>query len=66
MSDQKITYQEATMEIENIVAKIENEELDVDELASYVKRASYLLSICKAKLRKSEEELNKALEDFSK
>ena len=33
MSDQKLTYKDAVEELENIVNDIENENIDVDELA---------------------------------
>jgi exodeoxyribonuclease VII small subunit len=57
-----MSYKEALSEIERIVDKIENEELDVDELSVLVKRASELLQWCKKKLRATEEELNASLD----
>lgn len=61
-----ITYAEAISEIEEIVEKIENNELDVDELTENVKRVSDLIKFCKAKLRSTEEEVEKILQDFDK
>ncbi len=61
MVKKKITYQDAIAEIENILAKIENKELDVDELADNVKKVSTLIKICKDKLYKTEEEVEKIL-----
>ena len=43
---------------------IESGEMDVDDLTSKVKRASVLLDICNKKLRKTEEELDKIVEDI--
>jgi exodeoxyribonuclease VII small subunit len=57
-----MSYKVALSEIERIVDKIENEELDVDELSVLVKRASELLQWCKKKLRATEEELNASLD----
>ena len=51
-------------EIEEIVAKIENEELDVDMLAKNVKRVSELLKFCKTKLKKTGEEVDQILQDI--
>jgi exodeoxyribonuclease VII small subunit len=64
MPKKNITYSEAIAEIEVIVEKIENNELDVDELAQNVKRVADLVKLCKAKLRATEEEVEKILKDF--
>lgn len=64
MPSKKITYAEAISEIEEIVEKIENNELDVDELTENVKRVSDLIKFCKAKLKSTEEEVDKILKDF--
>jgi len=60
----EISYAEALTELESILSKIENEELDVDELSSTVKRVSYLMRICRQKLRKTEAEVEKILNDM--
>ncbi|MBU0763934.1 MAG: exodeoxyribonuclease VII small subunit [Bacteroidetes bacterium] len=64
MSKKKITYSEAIEEIEDILARIEEDELDVDELSEKVKRISYLIRICKEKLHKTEKEVEKILEEM--
>ena len=56
------TYTEAVAEIERILARFRNEEMDVDSLAAEVRRATELIAVCKAKLQKAEEEVNKILE----
>jgi exodeoxyribonuclease VII small subunit len=61
MVPKKLTYQEALLEVEDILAKIENEELDIDELSEKVKRVSFLLKFCKDKLHKTNEEVEKIL-----
>lgn len=61
---QQIKYGEAIEEIEKILKQIENEELDVDELTSKVKRVSELLSLCRKKLRTTEEEVEKIIRDI--
>ena len=63
MAKQEITYQAAVKEIEDILEKIEEGQLDVDELSKNVKRVTELLKICKNKLHKTEDEVNKILED---
>ena len=65
MATKKATYKEAITEIEEILEKIESEELDVDELAEQVTRVSALITICKDKLHKTEEEVEKILKDMN-
>ncbi len=63
MAKKTIGYSEAVIEIEQILQQIEEGELDVDQLAEKVKRATELIKICKLKLRNTEDEVNKILED---
>lgn len=64
MANKKISYSEAMTEIEEILEKIENEELDVDELADKVKRVSVLLKTCKDKLTKTNEQVERILKEM--
>lgn len=66
MEKKKITYKEAICEIEEIIAKMENEEMDVDELTVRVKRASLLLKFCREKLFDSESEIEKIIKEIEK
>ena len=63
-SKKNIGYAEAMAEVEEILEKIENEELDVDELAEKVKRVSVLLKTCKDKLLKTNEQVEKILKEM--
>lgn len=60
------SYNEAITEIEEILQKIESGELDVDELTDKVKRVAYLLETCKKKLRTTESEIQKVMDDLEK
>jgi len=64
MAAKKVSYSEAMAEIEDILEKIENEELDVDELAEKVKRVSVLLKTCKDKLTKTNEQVEQILKEM--
>ncbi|MDR2284836.1 MAG: exodeoxyribonuclease VII small subunit [Sphingobacterium sp.] len=55
------TYKDAFSELQQIVSEIETGDVNVDELADKIKRASQLILICKAKLTSSEEEVNALL-----
>jgi len=58
-----MTYAEAMVELEAIVAALEDEQTGVDELAEKVKTASELLAFCRNKLRATEEAINNTLEN---
>ena len=64
MEKKKLTYKEAVTEIEEILEKLENEELDIDELAIKVKRVSTLLKFCKEKLTSTDKEIQSIIEDL--
>lgn len=57
-------YAQAFDELQQIVSEIEEGQISVDELSDKVKRAAYLINICKAKLSSTEEDVNKILKDL--
>ena len=59
--EENIKYEEALAQLETIVRKMEQNEYDIDELATQLKTAQRLIKFCKDKLTKTEEEL-KSLE----
>lgn len=59
-----VNYKNALEEIESIVEEIESESIDVDMLTEKVKRAAYLIKMCKAKLKKTDDEVKKILKEF--
>ncbi len=66
MADKKIKYEDAILELEEIVDKIENADISVDELSVKVKRASELIKVCKGILYKTDAEVQKILEGIEK
>jgi len=64
MTDKKPTFNKAVEELEQILDQIESGDLDVDELTGKVKRASELLRLCQSKLRDTEEEIDKIIEEM--
>ncbi len=62
MVEQK--YSKSIKRLEEIIAKIENEEIDVDELSERVKEAVSLIKVCKSKIEKAELEVKQVVEDF--
>lgn len=59
------TYSAAFEELKEIVNQLENDSISVDELAEKMKRATELMKICKDKLTKTEEEINKTISELS-
>jgi exodeoxyribonuclease VII small subunit len=64
MKSKELSYREAISEIEAILTRIENDELDVDELSEKVQRVSQLLKLCKSKLYKTQEEVEGVLREL--
>ena len=59
----EIKYEEALSQLEDIVIKMENEELDIDELTTELKQAQKLVKLCKDKLTKTDKEIKTILKE---
>lgn len=62
--DKQLTYSRALAELEEIIAEIETEDVDIDTLSERVKRAAFLINFCKTRLRNTEEEVKKILTEI--
>lgn len=60
--EKEMTYEKAMKRLEQIVATIENGEMDIDSLAKNLKEAKTLVEYCKNKLTSVEEEVKKCLD----
>ena len=58
----ELNYEEAVKQLEDIVAKMENDELDIDQLSGQLKVAQRLIKQCKDKLTKADAEIKKILD----
>lgn len=58
----ELKYEEALKQLEDIVAKMENDELDIDTLGQQLKTAQKLVKLCKDKLIKTDEDIRKILD----
>lgn len=54
-------YEEAMRQLQEIVRKMENDELDIDQMSDQLKKAQELIKICRDKLTKTDEEIQKLL-----
>ena len=64
--DPQTTYESAFKELQQIAREIEHETVSVDLLAEKVKRASELIAFCQNKLRATETEVGKIIEQMEK
>ncbi len=65
MSKQKLTYNEASVDLEKILAELENDkELNMDVVSEKVKRAAFLLEVCRKQLHELDSELEKIMEQI--
>lgn len=58
-------YEEAVKELESIVARMENDELDIDSLTTQLKRARRLVTLCKERLTRVDAQVNELLERWN-
>ncbi len=60
----EVKYSKSIKKLEEIIQKIESEEIDVDELSASVKEAVSLIKTCKNKIEKAELEVKKVVDGF--
>ncbi len=58
----EIRFGEAIEELEQILSRIESEEIDIDDLAEELKKAAALLDVCRGKIRKAELEVTQIVQ----
>lgn len=63
MEKSKISYAEAIGEVEQILERFNNEQMDIDEMGKQVKRAAELIRLCKERLHKVEKEVDDILKE---
>ena len=59
--EKELKYEAAMAELQSIVRKMENDELDIDQMSDQLKRAQELIKLCKDKLTTTDEEIKKIL-----
>ena len=58
-----MNYETAVERLEEIVKKMENDELDVDQMAQQLKEAQQLIRLCKNKLTKVDAEIREVMKE---
>ena len=61
--DQSLSYEQALRELQGIVALLQEESSNIDELSERVRRAAALVKYCREKLRSTEEVVQQLLEE---
>ncbi len=56
-------YEEAVEKLENIVKRLENDEMGIDEMTTELKKAQQLIKLCKDRLTKTDAEIQKILDN---
>ncbi len=62
--EDKLTYESATEELEEILERMKSGEIGVDELAEKVERASKLIKYCYERLDQTEKKVDQILKDL--
>ena len=57
-------FRAAIDELEEILARIEGEETDIDRLGEELRRAAFLLEVCRGKIRKAEVEVTQIVQSL--
>jgi exodeoxyribonuclease VII small subunit len=58
------SFRDSIGELESILARIEGEEIDIDRLGEELRRATYLLELCRGKIRKAEVEVTQIVQSL--
>lgn len=63
---EQLGFGAALEELEEILQRIEGEEIDIDDLAAELRRTAELLDLCRGKLRKAELEVSQIVQSLEK
>ena len=64
MEEKEFIYKEAVAELESIVRKMESDSCDIDSLSANTRRALELLKLCKERLRVTNDDVVKCLQEL--
>ncbi len=64
MTDEAIGYAHAMSELDEILSELERDDLDVDVLAERVKRASELIKLCRGRIARAQEDVDRIVTDL--
>lgn len=62
--EEELSYSTAVSELDDILAELEDESLDVDILGDRVKRASELISFCRERISSAQTQVEQIVADL--
>jgi exodeoxyribonuclease VII small subunit len=62
--DEALSFSEAMAELEAILRRVEAEAIDIDDLARELRRATRLLEVARAKIRRAEVEVTQIVQSL--
>jgi len=62
--DGELGFSQAMAELENVLRRIEGDEIDIDQLGRELGQAAKLLEICRKKIRRAEVEVQQIVESI--
>lgn len=65
MSEKQVSYNKIFEELQEILEDIREQSIDVDKLATKVKRARELISICEKRIKQAEMEVKEVTKTLS-
>lgn len=65
-SDESIGYAQALEELESILAELEDNDVDVDKLATHVQRASQLIELCRDRIGNAKLQIEEVVKGLAK
>ena len=60
----ELGYAEAMTELEGVLEELEGDHIDVDVLAERVRRASELIKLCRTRISRAQEDVNRIVTDL--
>ncbi len=64
LEQETASFGTALKELEEILVRIDSDETDIDRLGDELRRATELLEVCRAKIRKAELEVSQIIEQL--
>lgn len=65
-NDETIGYAQALEELQSILEELENNEVDVDKLATNVQRASQLIELCRERIGNAKLQIEEVVKGLAK
>ena len=65
-SDENIGYAQALEELESILTELEDNDVDVDKLATHVQRASHLIELCRDRIGNAKLQIEEVVKGLAK